>query len=178
MSAGLPDLVDCARLAEGEARLRRVYEFGELPRLGGLLAESQGTLSAEFTFVKLPSGRPGAAVSIETVPQLVCQRCLQGFSRPVSGGSEIEFAESEAAQATDPGRELFVMRNGLVSLRALAEEEMLLALPIAPACDTPVACGNAPGYVTGDETPGVNGAASPEQTRRPFGALQDLLKKT
>jgi len=33
------------------------------------------------------------------------------------------------------------VRNGLVSLRELAEEELLLALPIAPACSTPLTCG-------------------------------------
>ena len=31
MAAGLPDLVDCARLAEEAAVLERVYELGECP---------------------------------------------------------------------------------------------------------------------------------------------------
>jgi uncharacterized metal-binding protein YceD (DUF177 family) len=56
-------------------------------------------------------------------------------------------------------------------LRDLAEEELLLALPIAPKCATPLTCGKAPGPSTG---------ARPDEageTRRPFGALQDLLKK-
>jgi uncharacterized metal-binding protein YceD (DUF177 family) len=49
----------------------------------------------------------------------------------------------------------------------------LLALPIVPACNSPQSCGRAPSYATGDETAGVTG-----DMRRPFSALQDLLKKT
>ena len=62
--------------------------------------------------------------------------------------------------------------QGLVSLRDLAEEELLLALPIAPACTAPERCGRAPEYV---ERAGP-AAAAPE-TVRPFSALQELLKK-
>jgi uncharacterized protein len=170
MAAGLPDLVDCARLAEEAVLLHREYELGRLPRLQDLLAEPRGTLSATFAFAKLASGRPGVRVSIEASPQLVCQRCMQGFGLRATGASEIEFASSEDAE---PEREFFSMENGRVSLRELAEEELLLALPIVPACNSPQSCGRAPSYATGDETTGVTG-----DMRRPFSALQDLLKKT
>jgi len=173
MAAGLPDLVDCARLSEEMAALRRDYELGELPRLKDLLAEPRGTLSATFAFAKSASGRPGAVVSIAASPQLVCQRCMQGFGLGLTGASEIEFATSEDPEDAESEREFFRMENGRVSLRELAEEELLLALPIAPACDSPQSCGRAPSYATGDETTGVTG-----DMRRPFSALQDLLKKT
>jgi uncharacterized protein len=173
MAAGLPDLVDCARLAEEAAALRRVYALGELPRLKDLLAEPRGSLSATFAFAKSASGRPGVAVSIEASPRLVCQRCMHGFDLRLAGASEIEFATSEDPEAAESGREFFRMDNGRVSLRELAEEELLLALPLAPACDSPQSCGKAPSYATGDETTGATG-----DMRRPFSALQDLLKKT
>ena len=137
MAAGLPDLVDCARLAEEAAVLERVYELGELSRLRDFLAEAQGVVHASFAFSKLASGRAGARVEVRATPTLVCQRCMQGFAFPVEGGSEVEFADDEAAVATDSERELFGTRGGLVSLRELAEEELLLALPVAPACSTP-----------------------------------------
>ena len=113
-------------------------------------------------------------MTVTATPRLVCQRCMEGFESPVSGGSEIEFAASdEAADGADSEREFFSVLNGQVSLRELAEEELLLALPIAPACSTPLTCGKAPGYAAGDETPDATG-----DMRRPFSALQDLLKKT
>jgi uncharacterized protein len=170
MAGGLPDLVDCARLAEDAAVLERAYELRELARLKELLAQPQGVLNATFAFSKLASGHAGASIAVRAAPLLVCQRCLQGFAFPVAGASEVEFADNETA-ASGTGRELFGARGGLVSLRELAEEELLLALPIAPACSTPLTCGNAPDVVNPIEPDGS------DEMRRPFSALQDLLKK-
>src|ERR1700736_1972923 len=76
MAAGLPDLVDCIRLAEDGAVLERVYELRELSRLKDLLAEPRGTLQARFAFAKLSSGRAGAEVTVDATPRLTCQRCM------------------------------------------------------------------------------------------------------
>ena len=173
MAAGLPDLVDCARLAEDGASLKRVYELAELPRLNDVLAAPGGALRARFAFAKSAAGRALAAVSIDASPQLVCQRCMQGFTWPVSGASAVEFAATDDADVAESEREYFRMQNGQVSLRDLAEEELLLALPIAPACSTPQSCGRAPSYTTG-----ADGIAQTGESHRPFSGLQDLLKKT
>ncbi len=154
------------------AVLTRTYELRELPRLKEFLAEPEGAVDASFAFSRLASGRPGARVEVRAAPMLICQRCMQGFAFAVQGGSDVEFADDEAAVATDSERELFGMRGGLVSLRELTEEELLLALPIAPACSTPSTCGNA--------LEPVVDAAAPQgsvETRRPFSVLSDLLKK-
>jgi len=172
MAAGLPDLVDCARLAEEAAVLKRAYELRELPRLNEFLAQPQGDVNAGFAFSKLASGRPGARVEVRAAPALICQRCMQGFAFPVEGGSDVEFADDATAVATDSERELFATRGGLVSLRELAEEELLLALPVAPVCSTPLTCGNAP-----DSVIEASAAEGSEDMRRPFSVLQDLLRK-
>jgi uncharacterized metal-binding protein YceD (DUF177 family) len=108
---------------------------------------------------------------VEALPQLICQRCLQGFAFAASGSSEVEFTSDPSSSASDARREAYAMVDGLISLRELAEEELLLALPIVAACAAPQSCGRAPTWETRDidETP----AAS-----RPFKVLQDLLKKT
>ncbi len=178
MAAGLPDLVDCTRLAEESAVLRRVYELGALPSLHDLLAEPRGMLNAYFAFAKMPSGRPGVQVTVEATPLLICQRCLKGFGWPVTAASEVEFVAVDEPGAGEPAaaeaeREFFAAENGRASLQALAEEELLLALPLAPACSTPLTCGQAPAYASGEVDSGAMAG-----TRRPFGALQDLLKKT
>jgi uncharacterized protein len=173
MAAGLPDLVDCSQLAAAAVVIERVYELGELPRLRDLLADPRGTVNVSFAFAKLASGRPGAEVTVDAAPILICQRCMQDFALPVNGGSELEFAANDAVDAAESARELVEMKDGLVSLRELAEEELLLALPIAPACNTPMTCGKAPRYATG-----VAPAGAADDLRRPFGALKDLLKKT
>ncbi len=173
MAAGPPDLVDCVRLSTDSTEFDREYELGDLPRLKDVLASPRGPLSAHFAFAILASGRPGAEVSIEATPELVCQRCMQGRDLAVTSGSEVEFATSDEADAADSDRELYRMNNGQVSLRDRAEEELLLALPHVFMCDTPDTCGRATSYAIGDEMPGETG-----DMRRPFSALQDLLKKT
>jgi len=64
------------------------------------------------------------------------------------------------------------MVDGLVSLRELAEEELLLALPIV-AMHAPQSCERAPTEEAGDEVEEMS-----DDRARPFAALQDLLKKT
>jgi uncharacterized protein len=163
MASGSTDRVDCARLAEDAAVLERVYPLSELPRLQDLLADARGSVRARFAFSKLAAGRAGVTVAVQAAPRLVCQRCLQGFELPLVSDSEIEFAKSDAGAAVESPREIYLMDDGLVSLRELAEEELLLALPVIAACSTPEVCGRAP---------------SPDERQRPFAVLQDLLKKT
>jgi uncharacterized protein len=172
MAAASTDLVNCTRLAEDSAVLERDYELGELPRLRDLLAEPQGAVHATFAFSTSASGRAGAEVTVRAVPLLVCQRCMQGFGFALQSGSEVEFATGESAESADAERELFGVVDGLVSLRELAEEELLLALPRAFMCDTPLTCGRAPSYASGEQSRDAG------EMRRPFSALQDLLKKT
>ena len=164
MAAGLPDQVDCERLADEKANLQRVYELRELPRLQDLLADNQGNVHASFAFQRVAPGRAGATVRVAAEPHLVCQRCLQRFPLAVAGKSEIEFADSEEATPVDSEREIYVVDRGRVSLRDLVEEELLLAIPAIAACTAPETCGKAP--------------ALEEERSRPLAALRDLLKKT
>ncbi|HEX3913719.1 MAG TPA: YceD family protein [Steroidobacteraceae bacterium] len=120
-------------------------------------------MKARFAFMKLGQGRAGAAVAVQAAPRLVCQRCLQGFELPVSGDSEIEFVAGAAQATLESAREIYLMDEGCVSLRELAEEELLLALPVIASCSAPGTCGQAP---------------APAERHRPFAVLQDLLKKT
>jgi uncharacterized protein len=163
MASGLSDRVDCARLADDGVVLERHYPLSELPRLQDLLADARGSVKARFAFAKVGDGRAGASVAVQADPQLICQRCLQGFAFKVAADSEIEFASSEADAPADSPREIYLMDDGSVSLRELAEEELLLALPLVAVCSTPQTCGRAPTL---------------EKKSRPFAALQDLLKKT
>ena len=163
MASAPSDRVDCARLAADAAVLERVYPLNELSRLKDLLADARGSVKARFAFSRLEAGRIGATVAVEATPRLVCQRCLQDFDLPVTGDSEIEFAMSEGQAPAESPREIYLMHEGSVSLREMAEEELLLALPAIVSCNTPETCGRAP---------------TADVRQRPFAVLQDLLKKT
>jgi uncharacterized protein len=172
MAPGLPDRVDCTHLADNAVVLERVYPLSGMPRLQDLLADAGGFVHARFAFAKAESGRAGATVAVEADPHLVCQRCLQGFAYAAAGCSEIEFLNGAAPDAVKSARDVHQMHEGLVSLSELAEEEVLLALPIV-AMHPPQSCGRAPPYDAGDEVHGASG-----DRLRPFTALRDLLKKT
>jgi uncharacterized protein len=173
MAAGPPDLVDCAQLAENAAVLERVYGLADLDRLRDVLTETRGVVHARFAFSSTLPGRPGASIEVRAEPLLRCQRCMRSFALAVGGRSQVEFVEDESADPSDAQREVYRAIGGKVSLRDLAEEELLLALPIVPACDQPEDCGNAPSLVEDPQRAEDLGAM-----RRPFGALKELLKKT
>jgi len=124
MASGLSDRVDCARLADEAAVLERHYPLGELPRLQDFLADTRGSVLARFAFANVDEGRAGARVAVRADAQLICQRCLQGFAFTVAGDSEIEFVSSEADAPADSQREIYLMEEGLVSLRELAEDRV------------------------------------------------------
>jgi uncharacterized protein len=172
MAPGLPDRVDCAHLADNAVVLERVYPIGDLPRLRDLLADTQGSVRAKFAFANIATGRAGASVAVEATPHLTCQRCLQDFAFAAAGSSEIEFSNSVVSSSDDSQREVYAMVDGLVSLRDLAEEELLLALPIV-ATHPPQSCSQAPNYEAALQKEEV-----PSERSRPFAGLQDLLKKT
>jgi uncharacterized protein len=158
------------RLADEGAALQRVYALGELPRLQDLLADNSGSVHADLAFKVVGARRAGATVEVAAEPNLVCQRCLQGFSFAIAGKSEIEFADAanadrEDATPLEPQREIYVTDRGRISLRDLVEEELLLAIPMIAACSRPETCGNAP-------------ALDEERSRPLAAALRDILKKT
>ncbi len=171
MTGGAADLVDCARLAASRATLERVYAYDDLPRLQDRLVRRAGSVQARFAFAVGEAGRLRVAVSVAAEPALVCQRCLLPFSFPVQAHSELDLVTSQD-DAQSPEREIAVMQDGMASLRELAEEELLLALPVAPACARPEVCGQAPAAVAP-----VGEAPAPEAVVRPFSALRELMKK-
>ena len=180
MAAGLPDRVDYAHLADDAVVLERVYPLAEMPRLQDLLADARGSVRARIEFANVDSGRAGATVAVEACPQLICQRCLQGFAYELAGSSEIEFCSGvmfgEGSGAADSKPEIYATDEGLVNLRELAEEELLLALPLVAVCSTPQTCGRAPAYEAGEAGEARTGGSN--DRTRPFTALRDLLKKT
>jgi uncharacterized protein len=175
MAPGLPDRVDFTQLADDAAVLERVYPLDQMLRLQDVLADSRGSVRARFAFTNVAPGRAGVTVAVEAAPQLVCQRCLEGFTFAVAARSDIEFSIGlGAAQAaeTDSQREIYAMEEGRVSLRELAEEELLLALPIAPM-HAPQNCGTIPIDEAVEESQDIRDGRT-----RPFAVLQNLLKKT
>lgn len=171
MTSGPDEPVDCERLASERATLERDYPLAGLPRLRDVLADPSGTLRARFEFARDERGRAIATVAIEAVARWRCQRCGLALERPLTSRSEVEFVADERAEVADGDREPYAAPGGRVGLAALAEEEFLLAVPLAPSCDEPERCARAP-------RPARRSVEAAPETRRPFEGLRDLLQKT
>jgi uncharacterized protein len=171
MPAGLPDLVDTARLAEEHAVIERRYRLGEFARLADALAEREGQAAIRFEFFKI-SGHAAVKIATSAEPQLVCQRCMRPLRWQIGATSIVEFARHDEVDGFDKAQELHVTDDGFASLKELAEEELLLALPLAPVCD------RAQCTALGSTLAAEGEAAAGVTTQRPFADLKDLLKRT
>jgi uncharacterized metal-binding protein YceD (DUF177 family) len=171
MRVGPLDRVDAKRLAEEHALLSRVYRLAELPRLADMLAEREGEATVQFEFFKI-SDHAAAKISLRARPRVTCQRCMRPIDWPVEGTSMVEFARQNEVDGFDPSHELHLTDDGFVSLKDMAEEELLLALPLAPMCDDRKTCAGR--TAVKKAAPQVAAA----ETQRPFAGLKDLLKRT
>ena len=116
MASGLPDRVECARLAEDGAVLERAYRLREFDRLPDLLADSSGSLRAQFAFASLEGGRAGSTVSVQATPRLVCQRCTQGFEYSVASEAKLNLRRPKGGNRGLAARDL-LMDGGCVVAR-------------------------------------------------------------
>jgi len=126
--AGLIDGFQFARIA-GEIR-------GELNQLNlPRLAESQ-CAAALVAFVLSgatdPEGRSVLRISVNGSLRLVCQRCMGPVEVPLQVDSQLILARSEREIAEAEDDLDRVVASESMDVAALVEDEILLALPIAP----------------------------------------------
>jgi uncharacterized protein len=150
--AGMPRLVEACH-ADGPPGPEDIVAWdarGEIRRSNG---ESQTWLE----------------MSLRTCLNLTCQRCLGAVPTPLAVESRFRFVDGEAqAAALDADAEEDVLASTRsLNLRMLAEDELLLALPIVPrhdVCPTPLPLPSA--------GPGDEAVVAPS----PFAALAGLKK--
>jgi uncharacterized protein len=165
------ELVARAAQVELECAIR------DLPRIVPLVARDTGGALARFRFYRLKSaedgsgGFDGAECNVRTQLAMICQRCLDEVQVPIDAHAELAFIDEEAQVARVPeSHDPVVMTAGRVSLTALVEEELLLALPIVPVHADPGDCRMRPAVDTTD-------VATPAPTQTPFAGLRELMKK-
>jgi uncharacterized protein len=165
------DPVDAVVLASREAQLERSYVLKGLPRavLAGALPGTGVTMRCRFSKVE---GGIGVDAEIAGKAVLTCQRCLRPVEIPIAGESALILVASDAeAEQLPEGREPIVVEANHLDLGWLAEEEMLLALPLVPLHDA--ACSPAVEM----EAVEVVGDPHADKRQRPFENLRELLKK-
>lgn len=156
-------VVDSLAFAREGGRLAGEVPVAALERLADALAETGGALNWELSGECDGDGRSWLTLRVEGSLGLRCQRCLGTVVFPVSVESRLQLVapgeawpdedlEDDESDAIEAARELAVV--------PLVEEEVLLALPIAPRhdrCEPPK-------------------AVAEEQEPSPFAVLANLKK--
>ena len=156
-------VIDCLEFARSGGVLDRSVGLGELPRLAELLTATAGFLSVRLEGWRDEQGKSWLQLNIAGEPVLCCQRCLGGVKFPLAIESRLQLIapgedwpdddlEDDSADA--------IAAEVALTVLSLVEDEVLLALPIAPRheqCESP-------------------SASASGQGSSPFAALADLKK--
>src|SRR5471030_1266060 len=126
-----PAAIDGLAFARNAAVLEGRLGMESLPRLA-----QSGCSGSVFDFVLTGEinerGKPGLKLALDGSMRLQCQRCLGSLELPLHLEAQLEFASSEAEiTATDDDIERIVAGREM-SVAALMEDEVLLALPMVP----------------------------------------------
>lgn len=165
----IPHDVRASAAVTQEQHFRGDLPVAALPRLCQALAEDAQVLAVDL-LADARSGWPRLHGMIEGTLQLQCQRCDRVFTWPLRAQLDLRLVRSEADESSDSGdsADPYWARDDRLPLRELVEDEVLLALPMLPRCET---CENA--VLAASPAPGAEPVA---QRVNPFAALKQQLK--
>ncbi len=172
MPATPADKVHVEALAAEGATLERRYPLDRFPRLADVLVTADGEAVARFHFLYAADDVPVCELTVEAVANLRCERCLESFGQPIASHARIAFVAEKSGESRVPeGFEAVTLDSDRLSLSELAEDELLLSLPVVALHEEGTPCAER-GAQARDDT---GGAEKPE-THRPFAGLKELLK--
>lgn len=155
--------INSLEFARDKGALEGAVELADLSRLSDLLWNKNGSLNVELAGSRDSEHRAWLALKVSGEIELICQRCLVGVASPVLIDSRLQLMSSGQAwpdeDLSDDRTDAIAADEALAVLQ-LVEDEVLLALPIAPmheSCEPP-------------------NAADKEQGPSPFAALAALKK--
>jgi uncharacterized protein len=136
-------VLDCLEFARSGSVLERSISLDELPRLADVLVTVAGFMSVRLEGSRDEAGKSWLQVDIVGEPVLCCQRCLGGVKFPLAISSRLQLIapgeEWPDDDLADDSADAIEAEKALAVL-SLIEEEVLLALPIAPRheqCEPP-----------------------------------------
>jgi uncharacterized protein len=168
-SERLPHTVSPAKLAQRRIILDGNIPLGKLDRLSEQLVKiDTGELVAlRLEFGKDKQGFTTIVGSASTQVELICQRCMEAMTFDLSAVISLALVADDEAASELPDRydPILVESSGLIPLRSLVEDDLILALPIVAYHDSPC------GYVDDKQTEESGVESSVEN---PFSVLEIL----
>jgi uncharacterized protein len=135
-------IADPLEFARRGMKLEAEFELADLARLADVLVEKTGSVRVVVEGWQ-EEGDCFLVLGIEAAPRLQCQRCLGPMSWPLELESKLLLvAPGEPIPDEDLEEDDFdpIVAERDLDVQALVEEELLLALPIAPrhdVCESP-----------------------------------------
>jgi len=126
-----PGLIDGLQFSRGAETLKGTLDPSRLPRLAEMRCATTG-LSYELRGRTDAEGRGWLQVFATGTLTLECQRCLGPLTFPLALRSELLLAESERDIETADDDIDRVLAGKAMDVCRLIEDEVLLALPMAP----------------------------------------------
>ena len=164
--------VDAFTCALSGTTLERSFGLTDLPRLQDAGAGEGSTLKVSFRFLKVDA-RVAVEGILDGVAKLICQRCMKVADVPLQDRFNLILVQDEAELAEDvAGYEPVLADPVRLDLRLLAEDQVLLALPLVPRheSDQCIDDGN-------EVLASPVAAAADEGTKQsPFKNLRDMMR--
>lgn len=125
------------RLVDAEEVIEGVIPLDSLPRLAPLLVPGKKEVAFVLRFGRDSKRRGVISSEVRAELTLICQRCLQPMPLKLKLSSRLALVEgfTEAEQLPADLDPLLLDEDGLIDLRNHIEEELLLAIPVAPRHD-------------------------------------------
>lgn len=140
----LPKRFDVRKACVRELELSGMVAIDNLPRMLSVVDSDLTTVTANFRFGRDEERRYVIVVSVDAQVGLVCERCLGPLAVPLKTSSDLMLCSTEAQAQQCPSRyEPVIVEDEAMDLYDVIEEELLLALPVAPKHDH--ACVELPG---------------------------------
>ena len=132
----IPSHVDPRKLADRSATLEGELPFESLPRFREQLADNAGVVRAKFVFEREERRVAVIRCELDAEVKMVFQRCLELAVLPIHAESAYQIIKEGASDSVvAKGYEALEVGEELLDLLTLAEDELLLALPIVPLHD-------------------------------------------
>ena len=125
-------LISPLQLAENQEKLTGSVPVRALVRLRDAVCSDQGKVNYELRFGKDEQGGVIILGEFNVNLRVRCQRCMQPMDLPLEHKIGLAVANPQDARNIPERYEPLVLVEHQVALETLLEEEILLALPIAP----------------------------------------------
>ena len=183
MQAGLPQQLDPRQLADASGGVSGTLAIDEMPRLVELLGSNESVVEYELNFSRHEQGWVVIEGDFSTCLGMECQRCLQAVDIEISQPVKVAIATDEAEARRLPGQfEPLILDGRVLSLKDFFEEELLLALPLAPFHNKGACARAAKTELANTELANTELAntelKSDDDRQNPFAVLKELKLKT